>query len=493
MLIRVSLLWIATIVMGMAFARSAPAQVHHHGMSMPGMSMPDSTTHHAVSDSTAHRPRRKQPSKKSPAPPHHTMQGMEHGRGMEGMGHMQGMDHEPMGHGMEHGDHMSMSAMYGPYPMTREASGTSWQPDRAVHRGIHEMKGAWMLMLHGQADLVLDDQSGSRGDDKMFSGNMLMGMAQRPVGPGRLGLRAMLSLEPATIGKEGYPLLLQTGETANGRTRLIDRQHPHDLFMELSASYSISSGNRSLFVYGGLPGEPALGPPAFMHRFSGVPFPSAPITHHWLDSSHITFGVLTAGAVVGGAKLEASAFRGREPDENRYGIESPKLDSHSFRLSLNPTPSWAFQISRGRLNSPEQLEPDVDVDRTTASAIYAADWGPGHWETTLAWGENRGRPGPTLDAVALESALQLQQKHTIFARAERVEKNELFPEGDPRDGVLFNVGQVSAGYRFDFWRKGHTALGVGALGSVSIVPRAIQDAYGDDPVSGMLFAHAELR
>ncbi len=402
---------------------------------------------------------------------------------------MPGMSHDMPG--MEHGAHMS--AMYGPYPMTREASGTSWQPDRARHQGIHAMKGAWMLMLHGMSDVVFDHQGGARGDEKAFSSNMLMGMAQRPLGPGRLGLRAMISLEPATIGKEGYPLLLQTGETANGRNRLIDRQHPHDLFMELAATYSISRGNRSAFLYAGLPGEPALGPPAFMHRFSGMAFPEAPITHHWLDSSHITFGVLTAGAVLGPAKLEASAFRGREPDENRYGIESPKLDSHSFRVSLNPAPSWAFQASYGRLNSPEQLEPGVDVDRATVSAMHAADWSAGHWETTLAWGQNRNRPGPKLDAVALESALQLREKHMLFARAERAEKNELFPEGDPRDGRAFNVGQIDAGYRYDFWRRGHAALGIGALGSVSIVPRAVRDAYGDNPTSSMIFAHAELR
>ena len=350
-----------------------------------------------------------------------------------------------------------------------------------------------MVMLHGFADLILDNQGGPRGDDKVFSSNMVMGMAQRPVGPGRLGLRAMLSIEPATIGKEGYPLLLQTGETANGQTHLIDRQHPHDLFMELAASYSISSGNRSLFVYAGLPGEPALGPPAFMHRFSGMAMPQAPITHHWLDSSHITFGVLTAGAVLGTAKLEASAFRGREPDQNRNDIETPRLDSHSFRLSLNPTPAWALQASYGRLESPEQLEPDVDVDRTTASAIYAKSCTAGHWETTLAWGRNRSRPGPTLDAIAAESALQLREKHTVFARAERVEKNELFPEGDPREGRIFNVGALSGGYRYDFSRTRHVALGIGVVGSVSFVPRSIRDVYGDNPTSGMVFAHAELR
>src|SRR5689334_6706068 len=179
--------------------------------------------------------------------------------------HAEHATHEMHG-GMDMGE-MPMNGLYGPYPMSREASGTAWQPEAARHEGIHVMRGAWMAMLHGSADLVYDNQGGGRGGDKVFSDNMGMGMAQRTLGPGTLGLRAMLSLEPATIGKEGYPLLLQTGETANGRTPLVDRQHPHDLFIELAGSYGVSSGTRSLFIYGGLPGEPALGPPAFMHRF----------------------------------------------------------------------------------------------------------------------------------------------------------------------------------------------------------------------------------
>jgi hypothetical protein len=453
---------------GLAWAGPAAAQTHHHHAAPPDSSAakPDSSMHD------------------------HDMPGMNHD--------MPGMDHDMSAMGHDHdmsamGGEMAMNGLYGPYPMSREASGTAWQPDRAGHHGIHEMRGSWMLMLHGMADVVYDYQGGPRGDEKLFSSNMLMGMAQRPVGPGTFGLRAMVSLEPSTIGKEGYPLLLQTGETANGRTHLIDRQHPHDLFMELAATYSIASGNRSLFVYGGLPGEPALGPPAFMHRFSGLNMPQAPITHHWLDSSHITFGVLTAGVVWGGAKVEASAFRGREPDQNRYDIETPKLDSHSFRLSLNPTPAWAFQVSHGRLKSPEQLGSDVDVDRTTASAMFAREWTDGRWEATVAWGRNRSRPGPTLEAFAGEAAVRLREKHTLFARAERVEKNELFPEDDPRDGDTFNVGELSAGYRFDFWKSGRVTTGLGVLGTLSFVPGEIQDAYGDNPTSGMVFAHVELR
>jgi hypothetical protein len=430
-------------------------------------------------------PARAQMHHEHPAPADTTAKHTMHGMDMPGMD-MSGMDMS--------GGEMPMNGVYGPYSMTREASGTAWQPDVAPHRGIHKMSGSWMAMLHGAADLVRDHQGGARGDDQVFSDNMVMGMAQRPLGRGTLGLRSMLSAEPSTIGKDGYPLLLQTGETANGRTPLVDRQHPHDLFMELSGSYSVSSGSRSMFVYAGLPGEPALGPPAFMHRFSGVPFPEAPITHHWLDSTHITFGVLTAGAVFDRVKIEASAFRGREPDEDRYDIEFPKqLDSHSFRVSYNPTDAWSLQVSHGRVESPEQLEPEVNVDRTTASAIHAKAWDGGVWETTFAWGRNRNRPGHLLNALLLESATELHERHTLFLRAERVRKDELFTEPDPLAGRALDVSKVSAGYRFDFWKRGHLSAGVGALASVTQVPTAAERAYGGAPVSTMIFTHVELR
>jgi hypothetical protein len=394
--------------------------------------------------------------------------------------------------GMDMGD-MPMSGLYGPYPMSREASGTAWQPQSAHHDGMHFMRGEWMAMFHASADLVVDQQGGPRGDDKVFSDNMLMGMAQHPLGPGTFGVRTMLSLEPATIGKAGYPLLLQTGETADGATPLVDRQHPHDLFMELAASYSISSGNRSFFLYGGLPGEPALGPPAFMHRFSGANIPVAPITHHWLDSTHITYGVLTAGAVVDRVKFEASAFRGREPDQERWGIETPKLDSHSFRLSVNPGDHWALQASYGRLESPEQLEPGVDQDRTTVSAMYDGTWGDtGRWEGTLAWGRNRNRPGHSLDAFLAEAAAEFGGRNTIFVRGESAEKDELFGEPDPRADRVFNVGELTAGYRLDFWRREHVAVGLGGAGTLSFVPRSLRGSYGKTPASALVFLRAAV-
>jgi hypothetical protein len=389
--------------------------------------------------------------------------------------------------GMDHSMH-EMHALLGPYPMTREASGTSWQPDSAPHSGLHRMAGPWELMLHGYATVIHDRQDGPRGDTKRFSENMLMGMANRSLGPGRLGFRAMLSAEPWTIGRSGYPLLLQTGETANGHDPLVDRQHPHDLLMELSGSYSLPLGSDgSVFAYLGLPGEPALGPPAFMHRFSALENPEAPLSHHWLDSTHVTFGVATLGWVRGPLKLEGSVFTGREPDQNRTDVESPKMDSWSARLSFNPAPDWSFQASYGHLHSPEQLEPEVDTDRATLSAIYSRPLPGGTWQTTFAWGRNMRSPGRTTDAWLVESAIT-HSRHTLFGRAERLQNDELLDH----TGEVFTVGKVSLGYLYDVPVTESCKTGVGLVGSVAEIPGALKDAYGDQPLSWMGFLRVRI-
>jgi hypothetical protein len=407
----------------------------------------------------------------------------------EHAGHdMQGMEGMPGMEGMDHSRH-EMHAMLGPYSMTREASGTSWQPDSAPHVGLHRTMGSWELMTHGYLMVIQDDQDGPRGDTKTVSQNMWMEMASRPLGAGRLGLRAMVSAEPWTVGESGYPLLLQTGETANGITPLVDHQHPHDLFMELAASYSIPVGtDGSVFLYLGLPGEPALGPPAFMHRFSGLDNPEAPLAHHWLDSTHITFGVATLGWVRGPWKLEGSVFTGREPNHNRTDIEDPRMDSWSTRVSFNPAPHWAFQASYGRLHSPEQLEPEIDTDRTTLSAIYDRPLAQGHWQTTLAWGRNVRHPGTATDAWLLESAAS-QGRHTLFGRAERQVNDELFGHGAEE---TFKVGKVSLGYVYDVLSTESGKLGLGALGSLALIPGELEEEYGDTPVSWMGFLRARI-
>jgi len=411
---------------------------------------------------------------------------------MSGMGHA-GM---PMGQGMAmpHGAHAGheMHGMLGPYGMEREASGTSWQPESSLMEGIHAMREPWTFMVHGFADLVYDHQGGLRGDEKVFAPTMGMLMAQRPAGGGTFGARAMLSIDPATVGKTGYPLLLQTGEAVDGRP-LIDRQHPHDLFMELAATYNhpIGGDRGSLFVYAALPGEPALGPPTFMHRFSAMDIPEAPISHHWLDSTHIAFGVVTGGVTWRGWKVDASAFRGREPDEHRWNIESPSLDSYSARVQYNPGPDWSLQASVGHLHSPEELEPDVDLWRSTASVSYNRPRSSGAWQTTLAWGRNDRNDQDPQDAFLLESTLRTG-RHTFFARAEHVAKDELFV-GEPLAHEIFKVERFTAGYLIDVIRASHLAGGIGGLVSFIGIPDTLTSTYGGHPVSFMVFARAQIR
>jgi hypothetical protein len=389
--------------------------------------------------------------------------------------------------GMDMGDEAMMAGALGTYSMMRDASGTSWQPDSTPMEGFTGAFDGWSTMLHGYILGVYDDQTGPRGGKKTFSESMLMGMAQRQLGIGTLTLRTMLSLDPF-MGKNGYPLLLQTGETADGVHPLVDRQHPHNLFMELAGTYSVPvRQDISTFVYLGYPGEPALGPTTFMHRFSGMDDPAAPITHHWLDSTHITFGVLTAGIIDGDWKLEGSLFNGREPDQYRWGFDDLRFDSGSARLTWNATSNWSAQVSYGFIKSPEQLEPNINQHRLTASATYNLPLEHGNWQTTFAWGRNSEQPGPTLDGLLLESAVSWY-RHTVFARVENVQKDDLFQPPSPFAGDIVRVSELSLGYVYDIPIFDHLAAGIGGVGTVDFVPSTIAGAYGSaNPVSFMAF------
>ena len=398
------------------------------------------------------------------------------------------------GHGgaMHHG-----AGQLGPYPATRDASGTAWQPDSAAHDGLHLPVGGWTVMAHGEATLVYDSQGGPRGHVETVVLSHLVLDAQRPLAGGTLTLKGLFSLDPL-IGQEGYPLLLQTGETGDGRRRLIDRQHPHDLIGELAAAYSHPLGaGVTGFVYGGPAGEPALGPPVYLHRAAGFADPETPIDHHWLDSTHLVFGVVTGGLVAGGWKLEASSFRGREPDEHRYDIEEPGLDSWSVRLSWNPAPDWSLEVSRGHLHSVEQLEPEDDQDRTIASAVYNHAFRGGNFQTVFAWGRmdqyaRTGGPTTTSDAYLLESVLT-RGRDTVFGRFETVGKDEFFRIGEPGDGTFHTVSKISIGYQRAFELPAHLATDVGGLFSKYVIPRGLDSTYGSDPVSFMLFTRLRLR
>jgi hypothetical protein len=466
-------------------------------MNMPGMAMPA----HAKPKPGKPAARKKARAKRTARAPRKPSSATDHGGAAPTsmpmpmpmpMGHQPAGQPQMGGMAMAHGDHgMAMAGALGQYPMERESSGTAWQPDTSEHMGLMAQSGDWMLMAHGVLNLVYDRQSGPRGDEKAFASGMLMGMARRPLGNGTLQFKAMVSPDPL-MGPRGYPLLLASGETANGRDRLIDRQHPHDFFMELSGSVSQNIGAKSsAFLYAGLPGEPAFGPPAFMHREAILDSPEAPISHHWLDSTHISFGVVTAGLALDRVKLELSRFNGREPDQHRWNIETGPLESTAVRVSWNPTSTLALQASWAHLVDPEQLEPDVDQKRLSASALYAREIAPG-WKFagTLAWGRKSAQ-GHSDDAFVAEASLKHRQ-WTMFGRGEVTENRELV--AGVENGPAYRVGKVSLGAVRDFEIDDHLSIGAGGLFALNFVPKSLAPLYGgSNPTGAMLFARLKLQ
>jgi len=369
-------------------------------------------------------------------------------------------------------------------PMNRESSGTSWAPDSTPMYGRMFMFGDDMLMLHGAIFPRYTNVSTRRGDDRIDAPNWFMGMYSHPINDNmQLGGRLMMSLDPLTEGGRGYPLLFQSGESWHDQP-LHDRQHPHDLFDELSVSYSQKFDlDLSAYFYFGYPGEPALGPPTFMHRLSAMDDPDAPLGHHWQDSTHVTFGVATAGlqwSCFGGIKIEGSTFTGREPDENRYDFDRPRFDSFSGRLSWNPTQNLALQVSHGYIKGPEALEPDVKRHRTTASAIYNQPLGhDSNWSTSFVWGQNNDS-GETTQSFLLETNFQ-RGRDTVYARWERVEKSGhelVLPDVDL--AKIFPINAATVGYVRDLTHGRNVDVGLGAQFTINDFPDRLNRYYGDD-------------
>jgi hypothetical protein len=377
-------------------------------------------------------------------------------------------------------------------PMTREGSGTSWLPDSSPMYGRMFMLGDDMLMLHGAIFPRYTNVSTRLGDDRIDAPNWIMAMFAHSLGENaQLGFRAMMSLDPLTEGGRGYPLLLQSGESWHDQP-LHDRQHPHDLFDELSVSLS-QKFDRDLsgYVYFGYPGEPALGPPTFMHRPSAMDDPDAPIGHHWQDSTHVTFGVATAGlewSGFGGVKVEGSIFTGREPDENRYDFDRARFDSFSGRISWNPTRDLAVQFSHGYIKSPEALEPDAKRHRTTTSLIYNKALGQdSNWATSFVWGQNHDTHEGKTQSFLIESNYQ-RGRDTIYARFERVDKSghELVLARSDLNEV-FPVNSVSVGYVRDLSHGKGIDIGLGGQFTIDTWPNELDRYYGDGPGYGFEF------
>jgi len=344
------------------------------------------------------------------------------------------------------------------------------------------MFGDDTLMLHGAIFPRYTNVSTRRGYDRIDAPDWIMPIYSDPLSDiTQIGVPLMMSLDPLTEGGRGYPLLFQSGESWNGEP-LHDRQHPHDLFDELSVSLSQKFDHDfSGYVYFGYPGEPALGPPTFMHRPSAMDDPDAPLGHHWQDSTHVTFGVATGGLVWRAVKIEGSIFTGREPDEHRYDFDQPRFDSYSGRISWNPTKNLALQVSHGYIKSPEALEPDLKRHRTTASLIYNLPLGnDSNWANSFVWGQNHDTGEGKTQSFLVESNYQ-RGRNTVYARWERVEKSGHELVLKPADEAhIFPVGGYTLGYVRDLSHGNGLDIGLGAQFTINDRPDRLVRYYGDD-------------
>jgi hypothetical protein len=399
-----------------------------------------------------------------------------------------------------------MPSSFGVGSMSRQGSGTSWLPESTPIYAFSTYAGSWMLMAHATAFVVYTSQPGSLGDQQLYSTNWMMGLAQREVagltraGPGVLMLRGMISFDPLTVGGAGYPLLFQTGETYQG-VQLTNRQHPHDFLMELAVAYSAPLTEKTvLSVYAAPMGEPALGPTAFPHRLSAVDNPEAPLSHHWQDATHIAAGVVTIGLAREKWKIEASTFTGREPDENRWGINHPKFDSWSTRFSVNPNRNLSMQVSYGFMNSPEAFQENLFLHRVTASASYHRFNGDrSYWATTFVWGRNykgeKGYGAFKTDSFLIESTYSFKGRRSVFGRYENVEKEDLFGGGHVHGSYaeIFRVQRLTLGGAYHVPLPGPFEWGVGATVGYHVFPPRTRIFFGDDPLSASVFLRLRPR
>jgi hypothetical protein len=378
--------------------------------------------------------------------------------------------------------------------LQHDTSGTSAQPNSTPVPMLMTIRGAWTLMFHANVFVTDQQQTGPRGADKFFSTNWLMGMAQRKAGPGIFTIRTMSSLEPATITGRQYPLLFQQGETAFGKP-IADGQHPHDFIMELGVLYDVKLDTRTLLSFYFAPvGDPAVGPTAYPHRASASEDPVATLGHHQEDSTHISDDVVTAGLTYRAARIEASGFHGREPDEFRWDIDQGRIDSWSLRLTVQPGRNWSGQYSYARIHSPEALYPDENQERMTASIMYNRSIHNGNWASTLLWGRTSAIGEDSIfNSYLLESTLRFSTRNHIWTRIENAQRSNELILGEnplPPDFQEKPIGAVQAytfGYDRDIDLIPHLASAIGAQFTTDGVPDRLQPIYGSHPLGVAVF------
>jgi len=397
----------------------------------------------------------------------------------------------------------------GPYQrMNAIGSGTSLIPADSPaymwHFNLFEDKAN--CMAHAELKASFNSQGGPRGVSAFQSQNWLMASCEVPVWDNSaFQFRAMLTAEPFTTPAGGVPQLFQTGETYRGR-EIVDAQHPHNLFSELSIAFTQKlSDNFRYYLYFGLPGDREEGPTAFMHRASALENPAVPLCHHCMDAGHITNGVFSAGVDVGKLRLGASVFRGQEPGENRYIIESGGFDSYSIRAQYAANEHWVLGASYAAVHNAEVLHPG-DMERYTVFAQYSKRFYGGYTAVSAVVGHNQEAHG-TLSGGLLEGTINFHDRNYIYGRGECVNKpglSDMNVYGRPglehelsghehsldannnNNNANSTVCALTAGYARDVYASSALRIGLGFDVTGYIVPSELEAIYGSNPISFML-------
>ena len=381
--------------------------------------------------------------------------------------------------------------------LAHSTAGTTAEPNSTPHDMLMAQKGKWTFMFHGVGFLNSQQQTGPRGGDKVFGTSWFMPMAQRDLGNGTLTVRGMFSLDPATITGRQYPELFQLGETAFGKP-IVDGQHPHNFFMELALLYDWKLAKDTLLSFYAAPvGDPAVGPEAFPHRVSASEDTLAPLGHHLQDSTHIADDVVTLGLAYKTARIEVSGFHGREPNEHRWEIQAGAIDSWSARFTLNPAKNWSGQFSITHLTSPEQLFPNENTLRMTASATYnkpLRDGAWGNWATTLVWGRNRTSPDAEIfNSYLAESTARFANHNYAWTRIENVDRtNELLLGENPippgfQERFLARIQAYTFGYDHEWNFIRHVSTAFGGQYTLYTAPASLDPIYGSHPMGVLTF------
>jgi hypothetical protein len=204
--------------------------------------------------------------------------------------------------------------------------------------------------------------------------------------------------------------------------------------------------------------------------------------------------VVTAGLTYRAARIEASGFHGREPDEFRWDIDQGRIDSWSLRLTVQPGRNWSGQYSYARIHSPEALYPDENQERMTASIMYNRSIHNGNWASTLLWGRTSAIGEDSIfNSYLLESTLRFSTRNHIWTRIENAQRSNELILGEnplPPDFQEKPIGAVQAytfGYDRDIDLIPHLASAIGAQFTTDGVPDRLQPIYGSHPLGVAVF------